>query len=281
MSKYADVFKGAKDLLSKSFNYTEKVEVKTAAPNGVVLTAEVGLSKPTSASLKIEGSKDGLKLEKLSLATDKKLALEFSLDKAFPGTKLSFKGSDASRAAGADAITAVIGVEHSADFGNFTLDVDALNYGVDATALLALGDGVLVGASGKATVLPAFDVRDYNVLLGYRAKGLTLAVQTDKRLSGVTAFYHQAIAPNMATAAVAKFPLAAKAASAFDIEVGLSYAPSSDVTVVGKANSSGKVAGSYAAQLNSSAKLTLAAEVDAANIASDDHKVGIALAISV
>ena len=46
------------------------------------------------------------------------------------------RATDGSRAAGADAISAVIGAEYKQSIGTFTVDVDAIGYGVDTTALL-------------------------------------------------------------------------------------------------------------------------------------------------
>jgi ribosomal protein L13 len=67
---------------------------------------------------------------------------------------------------------------------------------------------------------------------------------------------------------------------AFDIEAGLAYRADKDTVITAKANSAGKVAVSYAQQLSSLAKLTFATEVDAANVASDDHKLGMLLNIT-
>ena len=78
-----------------------------------------------------------------------------------------------------------------------------------------------------------------------------------------------------------QFPLAPKAsASAFDVEFGLSYRAAADSTFTAKVTSAGKAAASYAVQVNSLAKVTFATELDAANIASDDHKFGLALALA-
>jgi hypothetical protein len=70
------------------------------------------------------------------------------------------------------------------------------------------------------------------------------------------------------------------AAEAFNIEAGAAYKAAADTTVTTKVTSGGKIAASYAQQVSPLAKLTFATEVDAANVASDDHKFGILLNIT-
>lgn len=53
-------------------------------------------------------------MDKLALNTDSKIEGEFSLAEAFPNGKLIFKATDGSRAKGADAISAALGVEATA-----------------------------------------------------------------------------------------------------------------------------------------------------------------------
>ena len=57
------------------------------------------------------------------------------------------RATDGSRAAGADAISAVIGAEYKQSAGTFTIDLDAIGYGVDATALVGYegeeGEGMM------------------------------------------------------------------------------------------------------------------------------------------
>ena len=142
--------------------------------------------------------------------------------------------------------------------------------------------GFLLGASAKAGLASAggVDMRDYNVLVGYKTKDYTVSAQTEKKASAVSAAFYHAIAPDMTAAAVAKFPLAPKATVAgFDVEIGLAYRLAADTTVTTKVNSTGKVAASYATQVSPVTKLTFAAEIDAANISSDDHKFGLKLAV--
>ena len=98
------------------------MEVKSTTASGVVFTSEAVVSKPgefattrarleilflsltqrravvtifllfaASALIKAEGASGAFKVDKLQIGTDRKIAGEFSLAEAFPGTKLTFK----------------------------------------------------------------------------------------------------------------------------------------------------------------------------------------------
>ena len=164
-----------------------------------------------SASINASGASGSFKVDKLQVATDKKIVGEFSLVESFPGTKLTFKATDGSRAAGADAISAVIGAEYKDASGRsvLTVDADAIKAGVDATLLVAY-EGVLLGATAKSSLAAGFSVTDYGVLVGYKTKAYTVSAAAEKKMTTVTASYLQVVSPTITTAAIAKFPLAAK-----------------------------------------------------------------------
>jgi len=283
MSKYVDVAKAAKDLLSKSFVYSHKVEIKSTTTDGVTFTGEAVGSKPASASIKGEYNKGSVKVDKLQLSTDKKLVAELSMLEVAPGTKLSFKATDGSRVAGADAVAAAIGVEYRRPEAVVTVDVDPVHMGVDGSAVVDVYQGLVLGGQfgAKTSKSGDFAVSDYNVLAGYKTREYALSLGTEKRFQGAVLSYFQAVNATTSVAAVAKFPLAMVPSPAtMDIEVGTSYKPHADTTVCGKLNAQGKVAVSYAQQVSPMTKLTFATEFDAANVTSDDHKMGIVLSIT-
>lgn len=75
------------------------------------------------------------------------------------------------------------------------------------------------------------------------------------------------------------------AAGSVDISAGLTYKYAADTTLAAKAEYKGKDASrkaffSYAQQVSPLAKITLGAEVNIAELAKDDHKLNIALALS-
>jgi len=282
MSKYADVAKSAKDLLSKSFVYSHKVEIKSTTTDGVTFTGEATVSKPASASIKGEYAKGNFKVDKLQLSTDKKIVGEFSMLEVAPGTKLTFKATDGSRVAGADAVQATVGVEYKRPEGVITLDVDPIHMGVDASFLVDY-KGILVGGSGGAKTAKSgdFSLAEYNLLTGYKSREYTVSLATEKRFQNAVLSYFQSVNPTTSVAAVARFPVASvPSSSALDIEVGTSYKPHADTTVCGKINANGKLAVSYAQQVSPMTKITFATEFDAANVTSDDHKMGIVLSIT-
>ena len=137
------------------------------------------------------------------MGTDKKIVGEFSLVESFPGTKLTFKATDGSRAAGADAISAVVGAEYKAPNGQsvLTVDADAIKAGVDATLLVGY-EGLLLGASAKTSFASGFAVGDYGLLVGYKAKDYTVSAAAEKKLTAVTASYFQTVSPTLTAAAI-------------------------------------------------------------------------------
>lgn len=274
--KYADVIKAAKDLLSKSFNYNNKVDLKSNTSNGVTVTSEAVLAKPASALVKAEFASGAFKVDKLQIGSDKKIAGEFSLANAVPNTKLSFKATDGSRAAGPEAITASVGAEYVVPgTAVTTVEVDAMKYGVDLTAVVAQSN-FLVGSSFKLSLDGGFKVADFGGLVGYKTKEYTFALQADNKCKSLTAAYHQVVSPVTSVAAVAKLPAAFKASAAdAQLELGLAYKADASTTITGKASSAGKVSVSYAQQVSALAKFTLAAEMNAANLTGEDIKTGI------
>lgn len=62
--------------------------------------------------------------------------------------------------------------------------------------------------------------------------------------------------------------------------MGVQYKPAVDTTVTARVTSAGKVGVSYAQVISPLTKITFASEVDASNIASDDHKFGVLLSLT-
>lgn len=278
-TKLIDVAKGANDLLTKSFKYDNKVEIKSKASNGVTFTSEAQVSKPSSVFVKAEGKSGTFSVDKLQVSSDKKIAAEFSLADAAPGTKLTAKFTDGSRAAGADAITAVVGAEIKSGKAFTTFDVDAIKQSVAFTTLVAYKD-FLLGASAKITTDSGVKPADYGVLVGYKTKEYTVSAETEAKLAGLKATFYHVSSPTLTTAAIARMPLTGGSAyKSSDVSLGFAYAAAADTTITTRVSSAGKVAVSYAQQVSPMTKLTFATEIDAANIASDDHKVGVLLSI--
>jgi hypothetical protein len=225
--------------------------------------------------LKGEFTYGDVKFDKVQVSSKDELAVELSNTTLVPGAKLTFKGKDASRAAGSNGVDATVGVEYKAGNLFTTLEANVLDTAalpVEATALFSY-DGFLLGAQVKVGLRKVAEPSDYNVLAGYKAKGVAFALQTDKKASGVTAALLQEVSKEVSVAGLATFKVAAP--GAFDVATGLSYKPSADATVHAKVNTKGRVGLSFAHVLSPLAKLTLSADLDAANIASDDHKLGV------
>lgn len=236
--------------------------------------------------MKAEFATKDVKVDKLQISSDDKIAVELSNSTAIPDTKLSFKGTDASRAAGAGGIAASVGAEYKkAGFvGTFDLNViDTAVLPAEATATFTY-TGFTIGGQVKTGLLKRESV-EFDALFAYKNKSTTAGIQTSKSLANATASIYQAVNPELTVAGQADFPLftdkaAGKAPGKVAVQVGLAYKLSADATAHVKANQAGKVSASYAHVLSPLAKLSLATELDAANLASDDHKFGIQLALS-
>jgi len=277
-TKFADVLKGAKDLVSKAYAAdSNKVELKTAT-GGVAYTAEAAIGAKTSVSLKGEFKVGDFKVDKLAISSKDDLAFDFSTDlQAVKGAKLYGKALDSSRAAGAEGIKFNVGVEYKAGNAFSTVDVDVTKFDVlpvEATVVFAY-EGFLVGGQVKSGLRNPTKVSDANALLGYKAKGTAFTVQTDSYFAGVTAGVTQDVNKDLTVGAVAKFKRADK--GAFALEAGLAQKWSADQTVSAKVNQKGVVGLSFAHTLSAVSKLTVSASVDAANIGGDSHKVGLLL----
>lgn len=226
---------------------------------------------------------EGFKVDKLQLCTDTKVALELSNSKLLKGTKLYLKGTDASRSAGAGAISASLGAEYTVPNFTGTFEVNALehaSYPVDATGVFAY-DNFLVGASVSAG-LKSLAITDANVLLGYKSKATSATLFTEKQRKTLVAAVTQSVNSELAVGALAKLPVAG--AGKLDLTAGLSYKLGADATLHAKVNHAGKVGISYLTALNTAAtlpaKLTVSLELDAANVASDDHRFNFGLNFS-
>lgn len=142
------------------------------------------------------------------MGTDKKISGEFSLAEPFPGTKLTFKATDGSRAAGADAISAVLGAEYKTKDVFVTADFDAIKLGLDASVVGGY-EGVVVGGTAKTSFASGFAVASYGGVVGYKTGAYAATVSADSKGTAVASYY-QVVSPVLSTAAQAKFPLAAK-----------------------------------------------------------------------
>lgn len=281
MSKYADVAKSAKDLLSKSFGFNNSVEAKVPTKTGSTYTVNATVSGQTSASVSLASAVGDLKVDKLQVGSDKKVVGEFSYAQAFPGTKLTFKATDASRGAKPDAkpstgIAAVVGAEVAAKPAFITADFDAINYSVAASALATV-DGFLVGASGSVAFADKLSFPSYDVLVGYKGASFTTSLATEARFEKLTAAYYQDVSSDVKVGAIAKLPRPGAKASDFTVEAALAYKLAPDTWFTGKVNHLGHVGLSYAQQVSPLAKLTFATEVHAASPTADVQKFGITL----
>jgi len=238
-SKYADVVKAAKDLLSKPFGYTNSVEAKVPTKTGSTFTINATVSPSASASVSVASAIGDFKVDKLAVGSDKTVSGEFSYADAFPGTKLTFKASDSSRGA-KGGIAAAIGAEVKTKNAFFTADFNAITYGVSASGL-CLYEGVLAGASAAVAFADKVDLTHYDGLVGYKGSSFTAALQSTAKLSKLHASYFQDVSADVKVGAIATFPRPGAADSAASVEAGLAYKLSPEAWFTGKVTQAGLV----------------------------------------
>jgi voltage-dependent anion channel protein 2 len=279
-TKFADVVKSAKDLLSRNYSYDKKVEVTTKADNGVSFTADAKLSSKGAAA-NLKGSykqKSGLSLDSVKVGTNNTVSTEFSLKGYVPNADFTFKATDGARASAKS--TGKLGLTYTVGNTVVTAETDAINGPtLDATACSNFG-GVVVGASVSANLGGGFDLTGYDLVAAYKTDAFTAAVKTAKQLSAVDVSYFHKVNSTLSTGAQASFALDRKDTSAFTVAFGGAYKLDGDSTVEAKVTSAGIVSANYQQKLNSMASLTLATEVNAADIGSDAHKFGVSLKLS-
>jgi len=294
--KYSSIYKAAKDLVNKPFSWDNKVEIKTNASNGAKFTLDGSIQDKdgsAASNIKVEYAFDNIKVDKLTLGTDKKIVGEFTYKGAAPNTDMTFKFQDGSRASGAD-ITASVGAVYTDSDNALTLtaDADILDgpkfdfsgvFGYQgflvggsasvATSLLASGDAAAKDAKDAAPV----GLSNYNVLLGYRSGDYTLAAQTEDSLSKASVSLVHNASDALSTGAIAGFDVSGS--SAFDITLGAQYKLDGDSTVSGAANSAGKVSLNYKQKVSDFATFSASGQVDPLALDSDNHKFGLTLTL--
>lgn len=288
-TKFSSVYKAAKDLVTKPFNFDNKVELKTKAANGATFTTDAAIldDGTAAANAKVEYAHGNFKVDKLSVGTDKKIVGEFSLKEAAPSTDVTFKFTEGSRASTA-ANDATLGLVHTTGDVTFTLDAELVNGPTfDASALFKY-EGFLVGATAQVNTnlgsdaekdASAVSLADYGALVGYRTDDFTLAANATKALSHVDLSLHHKASSALTAGFIAGFDVAG-GSKPFSVTFGGDYKVDSDTTVSAVAASAGTVSVAYKQKLNDLATIKVSGQVDALNLGGDAHKFGLTLSLA-
>lgn len=282
MSKFSAIAKSVKDLLQKPFSFDNKVELKTKAANGTTYISDVSIAEDGSAAanINVQAKHGSFSVDKLTVGTEKKITGEFSFAEAAPSTDLSFKFTDGSRASGAKT-TASLGATYKAgDFGVFTVDVDALEGPNFEFSDLLKYNGVLAGASAKFTTnflggdkAPAFSFSSF--LLGYQTADYTVFAQATGALDSVDVGLTQSASDKLTAGFLTTVSL--KDTKSPKVLIGGQYKLDADTTVSATADAAAKFSFAYKQKLSSTSTVTFNTQVDALNLASDNHKFGVTL----
>jgi len=230
-----------------------------------------------------------LNLDKFEVGTDGKVAAKIVLKDAAPGTEVAFEAVDGTRMSKAKTSAVVTAsTVQSAFTGELAADVVKASISASVTAAYR---NLVLGATGSyATGLMGGDkagITGLDAVVGYKVGGAQLALRT---LDGFKNMQIGASSTKGGVQVVARGTMAApkglgfsfgngKATDKVAVEFGAKV-PVDGATVTAAAGIDGKVRAAYALNVSKSAKLTTSFEVNAANIESDDHKVGTKLAFS-
>jgi len=273
---YSDLGKSARDLFNKGYNYGFfKLECKTKASNGMEFTTS---GNHNSDSGKVSGSLEtkykcsdyGMTFtEKWN--TDNVLATEVTIeDQIAKGQKLSFETSFAPHSG---KKTGKIKAGYKRDYINFNCDVD-----FDFAGPTIHGAGVLGYNGWLAGYQMSFDtskskLTKNNFGVGYAGDDFTLhtCVNDTSEFAGSI---HQKVSKNVETGINLSWTAGTNTTR---FGIGAKYVVDKDCTLRAKVNNSGQIGLGYTQTLRDGVQLTLSALVDAKNINTGGHKLGIGL----
>lgn len=264
-TKFADIAKGPKDLLSD--DYTNKISLKCKKAAGpVAVTIESTRAAGGAVSSKI-GSKfaySGLSFDKLQMTAEGGHVLETSL-KPMPGVSISFKGNK-----GAD-----LGIDYTKGslYATSTLDVKDMSrfsasacYGV--TPEFKLGGDATYGISGK-TGLTAF-----NVGASYSTGQLFASVTSSSKMSQFNLGLLYKVNNDLSIASESTHTSENKCDV---LAIGGAYKAPSIGTIKAKVGSKGIVDASVIREVAPKVLLTLSGSVDPRDTSTFKYGLGITM----
>lgn len=269
-----------------------RVEAPTVLEQQLVYLSPLSFPNAAAVSVKSEGMVVGvssIKADKVAVDTAGRVEGVFSLSEAFKGTKLTFTLVDAQRTSDDDKHAVKLSAEHKATWGTIFAEADLLKYNLAVTTLSG-AEGVLVGASLDYSL--SGGLKDYSPLLGYSAKGITVGLvaskgkgKESKPCDTLELSYFQKASAQVDLAANFKAPTSPKGLSGVTVAFGGAYKYSADATLSAKLaadaeSGTRRLAIALAQQVSPLAKITFSADLNANDIAKDDHKMHVALALS-
>jgi len=283
--KYKDIAKAANDLLNDSYQYNNKVKLKTKSTTGVTFTTE-GVLTGRGVSGKIGSSfkaYEGINVDKLQYTTDGRVVVESSLANAIEGFKFKVTAEDGSSvgASGKEyKPQGTISAEYGSDSLSFLGKVDVTNGPSLYASTLASYDGVLFG--GEVKYNTDFDgsgsgtLQDFGGAIGYKASDYSVVLKSAKKTSQLNLAVHHILSPEYAFGAVASY---ARDSGKTALDVGGTYKVDGANELQGKVNSSGIVSGNWITKVSPSVKLTASASFDATDLGGSNGKFGLSFVL--
>jgi voltage-dependent anion channel protein 2 len=175
-TKFADIGKGAKDLLND--DYTTKISLKckkAAGPVAVTIETEQGSGGALSSKVGTKFSAYGLSFDKAQMKADGGLVLETSMAHS-SGVKLAFKGNK-----GADVC---VDYKNGNIYATGVLDVKDMSR-FSTSACLGIGSGMMVGGNMTYGLSGKTGVTGLNVGGAYASGPLSAALNIAPKASSL------------------------------------------------------------------------------------------------
>jgi len=280
-TRYSDVPKKATNLLTDDYNFDRKFKLVSKSASGISFTSEGTLApKKVDAKLTVKFSPaPGVSVDKAQITSAGRVVGEATFKGVVKNTDVVVKVQDGA----GKAPSGEVEVKYTAP--KFTIDstIDVVQGpSLTLAGTVAPVDKWVVGATAKyntnldAKKDPVFE--DYGVTIAHQTSDATLALATKSKVSAVslTAYVEPSDVAQVAFQADASLKSDAKLADVA-LAVGGVYVLDKDSKVQAKVDSKGIVSANYHITLRPNVKGIASAQVDALQIAGDNHKFGLSL----
>jgi len=274
---YGDAIKSVKDLLTKKYVLDQrKLKIKTKTTDGVALTYEGKFDNKQKAggSISAEYKKlDSVNIDKIGVSSAGRVNFDASLKNLADGLNVALKTEDGVRSAKATGPSAELVIEQQCD--SFSIDASVTSALDISISALGGYEGGLFGGAIKTN--SDFALNDYGGIVGYKADDYSAIIQASKQCKEFSLNISNKVNKDATIAGQVNYKVGADMPTFL---LGSSYMLSEDSELQVRANCCGEIGANVTQRINSGFTLGLAAQVDAKNIASDNHKFGMEFTFS-
>jgi voltage-dependent anion channel protein 2 len=252
---FKDFGKKAKDLLSKKYDYQNKLTAKNNVQSDLTIESSTTSDEKGNWSGAVKATYKDKAFGQVETEVDTagKASVEVKAQKLVTNTSVNVKATQKQDAR--------ISAEYTQDNLSAIAGIDASKNGSSADLEVAAGlDGFAVGANGKYDFTKS-EVNTYNAGAEYSAKDFTASVKTDKKFEAVLGSYYH----NVSTGRAGKTQVGGQFSHDFNkkasvLTIGTEHDVDAATTLKAKVDSEGAVAGAVEHRLaNPAVKINAAA----------------------